>query len=157
VPQSIFLADATIAENIAFGVPLDRIDHARVRTAARCAQIAQVIETWSDKYDTIVGERGARLSGGQRQRIGIARALYKQARVLVLDEATSALDRETERAVMDAIDAVGSGMTMLIVAHRMATLEFCTSIVEISGGTVTRSGSFQQMSAGHLPEHLQGL
>ena len=101
VPQSIYLADATMAENIAFGVPRHAIDLARVRAAARRAQIAEFIESAPEGYDAIVGERGIRLSGGQRQRIGIARALYKQASVLVLDEATSSLDNLTEQLVLD--------------------------------------------------------
>ena len=107
VPQAIFLSDGTIEENIAFGVPKELIDRQRVVQSARQAQIAQSIESWSNGYQTMVGERGIRLSGGQRQRIGIARALYKQADVIILDEATSALDNETEQAVMDAIDKIG--------------------------------------------------
>jgi ATP-binding cassette subfamily B protein len=103
VPQSIFLADASLAENIAFGVPRAQIDMGRVRQAARQAQIADFIEGRRDEYDALVGERGIRLSGGQRQRIGIARALYKRASVLIFDEATSALDSATEQSVMDAI------------------------------------------------------
>ena len=103
VPQSIYLADATVAENIAFGVPREAIDMQRVREAARQAQIADFIESRAQGYDALVGERGVQLSGGQRQRIGIARALYKQASVLILDEATSALDNVTEQSVMDAI------------------------------------------------------
>jgi ATP-binding cassette, subfamily B, bacterial PglK len=103
VPQSIYLADSSIAENIAFGVPRHQIDLARVQQAAAQAQIASFIEASPEGYGSFVGERGIRLSGGQRQRIGIARALYKQARVLVLDEATSALDTGTEQAVMEAV------------------------------------------------------
>jgi ATP-binding cassette subfamily B protein len=145
VPQAIFLADTTIAENIAFGIPPDKIDHARVRHAAQKAQIAQVIESWDQQYSTLVGERGVRLSGGQRQRIGIARALYKQADVIVFDEATSALDNETELAVMRAIENLGDKITVLIVAHRLTTLKNCTHIVELGDGRIRRIGSYQDI------------
>jgi ABC-type multidrug transport system fused ATPase/permease subunit len=142
VPQTIFLADTTIAENIAFGVSSDRIDLDRVRQAAQKAQIAQTIESWDNQYDTLVGERGVRLSGGQRQRIGIARAFYKQADVIVLDEATSALDTDTEQAVMHAIESLGSELTVLIIAHRLTTLRNCNQIVELSDGRINRVGSY---------------
>jgi ATP-binding cassette subfamily B protein len=106
VPQSIFLSDATIAANIAFGIPEELIDYERVAKAARLAQLAEFIETLPEQYETIVGERGIRLSGGQRQRVGIARALYRDAKVIVFDEATSALDNATEREVMSAIESL---------------------------------------------------
>jgi ATP-binding cassette subfamily B protein len=124
-PQSIFLADATIAENIAFGIPPEQIDLDRVRMVAQQARIAEFIESRPEAYNAIVGERGVRLSGGQRQRIGIARALYKQASVLVFDEATSALDNETEQAVMQAIEGLSKDLTLLIIAHRITTLKTC--------------------------------
>lgn len=142
VPQTIFLSDATIAENIAFGVPRDEVDLERVKTAARQAQISEAIESWSEQYDTLVGERGVKLSGGQRQRIGIARALYKQADVIIFDEATSALDNETEQAVMQAIDGLGDHLTILIVAHRLTTLKNCSQIVELHNGELKRVGSY---------------
>ena len=145
VPQAIFLADSTIAENIAFGVPPDQIDRERLRQAAQKAQIAHTIETWDKQYKTMVGERGVRLSGGQRQRIGIARALYKQANVIVFDEATSALDNDTEHAVMQAIDSLGDELTILIVAHRLTTLKNCTRIVELDDGTVKRIGAYAEV------------
>jgi ATP-binding cassette subfamily B protein len=129
VPQSIYLADSTIAENIAFGVPPDEIDHVRVKEAAHKAQMAATIEALPQGYQTLVGERGTRLSGGQRQRIGIARALYKNADVLILDEATSALDNETEIAVMESIQRLGPNYTVLIIAHRLTTLKDCSLIV----------------------------
>ncbi len=143
VPQAIFLADSTIEENIAFGVPSDLIDPERVREAARKAQIDEVITTWPKQYKTFVGEHGVRLSGGQRQRIGIARALYKRADVIVFDEATSALDSETEQAVMQAIEGLGEDLTILMIAHRLTTLKNCTQIVELGDGRIKRSGSYQ--------------
>jgi ATP-binding cassette subfamily B protein len=145
VPQAIFLSDSTIAENIAFGVPANQIDQSRMRAAAEQAQIAQTIATWDKQYETMVGERGVRLSGGQRQRIGIARALYKQANVIVFDEATSALDNDTEQAVMQAIDSLGGELTILIVAHRLTTLKNCSQIVELSAGAVKRVGSYAEI------------
>jgi ABC-type multidrug transport system fused ATPase/permease subunit len=150
VPQTIFLADSSIQENIAFGVPLNQIDVERVRHAARQAQIADIIETWPNQYHTFVGERGIRLSGGQRQRIGIARALYKQADVIIFDEATSALDNKTEQAVMQAIEGLSKDLTLLIIAHRLTTLKNCTQIVELGNGGIKRVGSYQDMVANAL-------
>lgn len=145
VPQMIFLADTTIAENIAFGVPFKDIDMDLVRESARKACIAEKIESMPKQYATHVGERGVRLSGGQRQRIGIARALYKKADVIVFDEATSALDNETERDVMKAIENLGAHLTMLIVAHRLTTLEKCSQILELSDGEVKRIGRYDEI------------
>ncbi|MGO8828554.1 MAG: ABC transporter ATP-binding protein [Steroidobacteraceae bacterium] len=145
VPQSIYLADSTLAENIAFGVSREKIELERVRNAARRAQIADFIEGRPEGYDAFVGERGIRLSGGQRQRIGIARALYKQASVLILDEATSALDNETERSVMDSINAFDRDLTVLLIAHRLSTVKRCDSIVEFAQGRVKAQGSYDQL------------
>src|SRR6185295_12356089 len=136
VPQSIYLADTSLAENIAFGVPREAIDMQRVRLAARQAQIAEFIESRPEGYGAFVGERGIRLSGGQRQRIGIARALYKQASVLVFDEATSALDDATEESVMDAIEGLSRDLTILIVAHRRSTVECCDRLYRLEQGRV---------------------
>ncbi len=145
VPQAIFLADSTIEENIAFGVPKDQIDPERVKQSANQAQIAGIIETWPKQYQTLVGERGVRLSGGQRQRIGIARALYKQADVIIFDEATSSLDNETEQAVIQAIEGLSENLTILIIAHRLTTLKNCTQIVEVGNGGIKRAGSYQNI------------
>jgi ATP-binding cassette subfamily B protein len=145
VPQAIFLADSSIEENIAFGVPKDHIDPQRVRQAARQAQIADSIESWPEQYKTFVGERGIRLSGGQRQRIGIARALYKQADVIIFDEATSALDNETEQDVMQAIENLSKELTILIIAHRISTLKNCSQIVELGETCIKRTGSYQDI------------
>ncbi len=147
VPQTIFLADASIAENIAFGIPLSEIDLSRVREAARMARISNDIEAWDDQYATRVGERGCRLSGGQRQRVGIARALYKKADVLVFDEATSALDSETEQLLMETINDLGSELTVISIAHRLSTLKSCDLIVELEGGSFAKKMTFEQMTA----------
>jgi ABC-type multidrug transport system fused ATPase/permease subunit len=140
VPQSIYLADSSIAENIAFGVPRQAIDLARVRQAAEQAQIAGFIESSPEGYASFVGERGIRLSGGQRQRIGIARALYKQASVIVLDEATSALDSRTEEAVMEAVEGLSRDLTMVMIAHRLSTVQRCDRVVRLDHGAVVASG-----------------
>lgn len=145
VPQSIYLADTTLAENIAFGVRKKDIDMERLRQAAKQAQIAEFIENRPHGYDAFVGERGIRLSGGQRQRIGIARALYKQASVLVFDEATSALDNATEQSVMEAIDGLNRDLTILIVAHRLTTVRSCDVIVELGNGRVIAQGSYEEL------------
>ena len=136
VPQALFLADASIEENIAFGISPDHIDRDRVRRAAGLAQIAGLIESWPDEYRTLVGERGIRISGGQRQRIGIARALYKNADVIVLDEATVALDRETEKKVTQSIEALGDELTVIVIAHQRGALEACDVIVTLADGRV---------------------
>jgi len=145
VPQHIFLSDATIAENIALGMPPGEIDMGRVRQAALQAQIAEFVESRPEGYGAVVGERGIRLSGGQRQRIGIARALYKQASVLVLDEATSALDNLTEQSVLDAIDGLDRELTILLIAHRLTTVRRCDRIVELEQGAVVASGTYEEL------------
>jgi ABC-type multidrug transport system fused ATPase/permease subunit len=134
VPQSIFLADASLQANIAFGEPPDQVDFNRIKNAAVRARIHDVIQSMEDGYDTKVGERGVRLSGGQRQRVGIARALYRRADVLILDEATSALDGDTEASVMEGIAELGPEITVLIVAHRISTLNGCDFVVRLTRG-----------------------
>ncbi len=146
VPQSVFLADASIAANIAFGVPPDRIDMDRVKRAADQAQILATALALPNGFDTVVGERGVSLSGGQRQRIGIARALYKNADVIIFDEATSALDTQTEHAVMQAIEQLDKNLTVLMIAHRVSTLRNCDIIYDIKGGQVCWSGSYAALS-----------
>jgi len=145
VPQAIFLADSSIEENIAFGVPKEQIDLARVCQAARQAQIADSIEGWQKQYQTVVGERGVRLSGGQRQRIGIARALYKQADVIIFDEATNALDNKTEQTVIQAIEGLGDNLTILIIAHRLTTLKNCAQVVELVDGGIKKIGTYSEL------------
>jgi len=141
VPQNIYLADSSIAENIAFGTPKYQIDMVRVQEAAERAQIASFIESRPESYSTYVGERGIRLSGGQRQRIGIARALYKQAQVVVFDEATSALDTTTEQAVMQAIEEITNNSTVVIIAHRISTVERCDRVIKLLHGAIECQGS----------------
>ena len=145
VPQNIYLSDSTIEENIAFGVSKEKINHSQVKKAAKQAQITELIESWEKGYQTFVGERGIRLSGGQRQRIGIARALYKQANVLVFDEATSALDNKTEQAVMKNIEDLGKEITILIIAHRLTTLKGCDQIVELGKNHKVNMVSYEQI------------
>jgi len=145
VPQSIFLTDASVAENIAFGIPLDQIDMNLIHEAAEQARIAEFIDSLPESYGANVGERGVKLSGGQRQRIGIARALYKKASVLIFDEATSALDNETEYNVMEAIESLSKDLTLIIIAHRITTLQNCTMIVELGDSGIKRVGSYQDI------------
>jgi ABC-type multidrug transport system fused ATPase/permease subunit len=140
VPQSIYLADSSIAENIAFGVPRQAIDLARVKQAAEQAQIAGFIENSPEGYASFVGERGIRLSGGQRQRIGIARALFKRANVLVLDEATAALDNATEQAVMEAVGGLSRELTIVMIAHRLSTVAGCDQVIRLQNGRIAAQG-----------------
>lgn len=132
VPQTVFLSDASIEENIAFGVSKHLIDHNRVKSAAKKAQLSTMVQGLKDGYQTMVGERGLMLSGGQRQRIGIARALYKKSSVLIFDEATSALDSGTEKKIMDTINDLDDDLTILIIAHRVTTLKECDQIIDLS-------------------------
>lgn len=137
VPQNIFLWDASVAENIALGIPREQIDPEAVERAARLAMIHDFITGELEHgYNTPIGERGVRISGGQRQRLGLARALYQNPQFLVLDEATSALDTETERSVMEAISALHSQKTILIIAHRASTLTRCDRMYRLEGGCV---------------------
>ena len=134
IPQTIYLSDDTIRNNVAFGVFEEEIDENAVIEALKKAQLYEFVEGLIDGMDTIVGDRGVRLSGGQRQRIGIARALYHDPEILVLDEATSALDSDTEAAVMEAVDSLRSEKTMIIIAHRLTTIQNADVIFEIVNG-----------------------
>ena len=145
VPQNLFLADTTLAENIAFGEDSEAIDMDLVKEAAQQAHIAEFIERNPDGYNALVGERGVRVSGGQRQRLVIARALYRQTSVLVFDEATSALDNTTEQSVMDAIEDLGRDLTILIIAHRLTTVQHCDFIVELDQGRVVAQGTYDRL------------
>ena len=145
VPQSIFLIDASIAQNIAFGIDAKNIDYRKVERSAKMAQISSTIEGWPEKYHTLVGERGVRLSGGQRQRIGIARAFYRDADVIIFDEATSALDNATEVAVMNAIQSMGNDITVIIIAHRLSTLKNCNKILEVKNRQLNLVGRYDNL------------
>ena len=152
VPQSIFLADTSIARNIALGVPNEPADPARIEEAARKAQLHTFLRTLPDGYETIVGERGIRLSGGQRQRLGLARAIYKATPVLVLDEATSALDDATEAAVIDALRELrANGRTIVVIAHRRSTIAHCDFVINLDEGRVSTIGSLDDL-VGQAPK-----
>jgi len=141
VPQTIYLTDDTLRRNVAFGLSNDQIDEAAVWRAIQAAQLERFVNELPQGLDTLVGERGIRLSGGQRQRIGIARALYHEPPVLVLDEATSSLDIDTERGVMDAVRALQGDKTILIVAHRLSTVEHCDRLFRLGRGCVVDEGA----------------
>jgi ABC-type multidrug transport system fused ATPase/permease subunit len=146
VPQHIYIADDTIARNIAFGIPDDEIDMNSVSRAARIANIAAFIESeLPEGYQTSVGERGLRLSGGQRQRIGIARALYRDPSVLVMDEATSALDGITEETVMEALHSLSRKKTVIVIAHRLTTVRECDVIYLLERGQIVAQGSYHEL------------
>ena len=145
VPQAIYLTDDTLRRNVAFGLNDENIDDNLVRDAIRLAQLEEFVATLPEKLETVVGERGVRLSGGQRQRIGIARALYHNPSVLVLDEATSSLDTPTEHGVMQAVQALQGSKTVLIVAHRMSTVEYCDRLYKIENARITEEGTFDEV------------
>ena len=148
VPQEIYLLDASVAENIAFGVPPKKIDHTRVKEAAQMAQLDEFVRNELPQgYDTPVGERGLRLSGGQRQRIGIARALYRDADLIVLDEATSALDNVTEQEVMAATENLPGDKTIVMVAHRLSTVRRCDKILVLDKGRVAGFNTWDVLQA----------
>lgn len=148
IPQSIFLTDDTIERNIAFGVADDQIDQRRLEYAIRSAQLSELVEQLPEGTQTVVGEHGTRLSGGQRQRIGIARALYHEREILVLDEATSALDNETERLISESIRALSGTKTLIIIAHRLTTVEYCDRIYAMDKGQIVKCGSYQEVVLG---------
>ena len=147
VPQSIFLADSSIRENIAFGLPPELVDDEKVQRAATMAHLDELLAELPDGLNTRVGERGVQLSGGQRQRIGIARALYHDADVLILDEATSALDGITEKLIMDAIHDFSGKKTIIMIAHRLATVKKCDVIYLLTEGKVVDQGSYKELAA----------
>ncbi len=150
VPQSIFLADTTLAGNIAFGVPPDDVDHSRVVAVSKLANLHEfVVSELPEQYETHAGERGVRLSGGQRQRVGIARALYHDPDVIILDEATSALDNVTEKLVMQSMDGLAPSKTVIIIAHRLGTVKNCDTIFFLEDGIVAAQGTFDQLCVAH--------
>ena len=139
IPQTIFLTDDSIRENIAFGVAKEDIDDKRIWEVLEEAQMKEFVEKLPEGLDTSTGDRGVRLSGGQRQRIGIARALYHNPDILVFDEATSALDNDTETAIMEAIDSFHGRKTLIIIAHRLRTIENCDIIYNVNNGKIMRT------------------
>jgi ABC-type multidrug transport system fused ATPase/permease subunit len=145
VPQTIFLTDDSLRRNIALGLPDNLVDADAVVDALRAAQLQDFVAGLPDGLDTVVGERGVRLSGGQRQRIGIARALYNKPEVLVLDEATSSLDTETEHEVMKAVQALQGTKTVVIVAHRLSTVEYCDRLYRLENARVVDEGTFSEV------------
>jgi ABC-type multidrug transport system fused ATPase/permease subunit len=145
VPQTIFLTDDSLRRNIALGLPDNLVDEEAVVDALRAAQLQDFVAGLPDGLDTVVGERGVRLSGGQRQRIGIARALYNKPEVLVLDEATSSLDTETEHEVMKAVQALQGTKTVVIVAHRLSTVEYCDRLYRLENARVVDEGTFSEV------------
>ncbi len=145
VPQSIFLSEGTIAENVAFGIPEDEIDNVQVIKAIELAHLDELITALPQGLNTRIGERGVQLSGGQRQRIGIARALYHDAQVLVFDEATSALDGITEKMIMDAIHDFSGQKTIIMIAHRLKTVQQCDTIFFIKDGSVVDQGTYSEL------------
>ena len=145
VPQAIYLTDDTLRRNVAFGLNDENIDDDLVREAICLAQLQEFVSTLPDGLETDVGERGVRLSGGQRQRIGIARALYHKPSVLVLDEATSSLDTPTEHGVMQAVQALQGSKTVIIVAHRLSTVEYCDRLYRIEDSRITEEGTFAEV------------
>lgn len=147
VPQSIFLTDDTLRRNIAFGLSKEKIDDDAVKSAIRLAQLEEFVASLPERMETLVGERGVRLSGGQRQRIGIARALYHNPDVLVLDEATSSLDTETEHGVMQAVQALQGDKTVIIVAHRLSTVEYCDRLYRLENAHIVDEGTFSEVTS----------
>ena len=139
IPQTIYMLDDSIRNNIAFGVKEEDIDDARVWEVLEQAQMKTFVEELPDKLDSQIGERGVRISGGQRQRLGIARALYHDPELLIFDEATSALDNDTETAIMEAIDSLHGQKTMVIIAHRLRTIENCDMIYEVKDGKISQT------------------
>ncbi len=146
VPQTIFLLDATIAENIAFGTPLNSIDKSRLARAASSAQLEEFVSALPGGFGHRVGERGIKLSGGQRQRIGIARALYKQAPVILLDEAMSSVDGLTEGELVATLEGLRGRCTIILIAHRMSTVRWCDTIYQLEGGRIVNRGTYGELS-----------
>ncbi len=145
VPQDVFLLNASIAQNIAFGEAVSAIDHDRVRQAAEQAQLTDLLRELPGGADTVVGDRGVRLSGGQRQRVGLARALYRRPRLLVLDEATSALDNATEHEIAQTLQSLRGQMTIVVVAHRLSTVRDVDCLVHLRDGRIAATGSFDEV------------
>lgn len=150
IPQSIYLLDDTITANVAFGVPHNEVDEKRLWFALRSARLEEFIHSLPQGLDTIIGERGVRLSGGQRQRLGIARALYPNPEVLIMDEATSALDHKTEAEVMLAIQNLKQDRTLIMIAHRLSTVEDCDRLYFLREGQIENYGAYEELKRSSL-------
>jgi len=151
VPQDVAVLTGTVRENVALGIPPEFIDDSLVWEALERAQLSSFLQESRDGIDTVVGENGVQLSGGQRQRLGIARALYSRPKLLVLDEATSALDAETERIITETLDSLAGDVTLIVIAHRLATVRHCDQVIHLSGGRITGRGTFEEVRA-QVPE-----
>lgn len=151
VPQDVAVLSGTVRENVALGIPSEFIDDSLVWEALDRAQLSTFLQDSRDGIDTIVGENGVQLSGGQRQRLGIARALYSRPKLLVLDEATSALDAETERIITETLDSLAGDVTLIVIAHRLATVRHCDQVIHLSEGKITGRGTFEEVRA-QVPE-----
>jgi ABC-type multidrug transport system fused ATPase/permease subunit len=147
VPQDVAVLTGSVRENVALGIPSEFIDDSLVWGALERAHLADFLRSSRDGIETLVGENGVQLSGGQRQRLGIARALYSRPRLLVLDEATSALDAETERLVTETLDSLAGEVTLIIIAHRLATVRHCDQVIYLADGRITGSGTFSEVRA----------
>jgi HlyD family secretion protein len=155
VPQSIYLTDNTILENIGFGVAEDDIDVGRVKTVVKSANLGNFIESLDHGLETYVGERGVQISGGQKQRIGIARALYSDPEILIFDEATSALDGNSEKTILQSINTVLHKKTIIMIAHRLNTVKNCDTIYVMDKGKIVASGSYNDLM--ESSEIFQGM
>jgi ABC-type multidrug transport system fused ATPase/permease subunit len=151
VPQDVAVLRGTVRENIALGIPAEFIDDSLVWEALERAQLSAFLRESRDGIDTLVGENGVQLSGGQRQRLGIARALYSRPKLIVLDEATSALDAETERIITETLDSLSGDVTLIVIAHRLATVRHCDQVIHLSEGKITGRGTFEEVRA-QVPE-----
>ena len=145
VPQTIFLADTSIRNNIAFGKKEEQISDNKIRDSLKSAYLEDYINSLPEGIETRVGERGLQLSGGQRQRIGIARSLYKGGEVLVLDEATNSLDMETEKNVIKTINSLDKEMTLIIIAHNLSTIEGCDKLIIMEEGEIIEDGNYEEI------------
>jgi ABC-type multidrug transport system fused ATPase/permease subunit len=151
VPQDVAVLTGTVRENVALGIPPDLIEDSLVWEALERAQLASFLHKSRGGIDTVVGENGVQLSGGQRQRLGIARALYSRPKLIVLDEATSALDAETERIITETLDSLSGDVTLILIAHRLATVRHCDQVIHLAGGRITGRGTFEEVRV-QVPE-----
>jgi len=145
IPQSIFLLDDSMRRNIALGIDDDKIDEARIRNAVQMAQLTEVVLQLPKGLDTLIGENGVRLSGGQRQRVALARAFYHERDIIVMDEATSSLDNETESEVINTVKRLKGNKTLIVIAHRLTTVEHCDVLYRLEKGSITAMGSFEEV------------